>query len=226
MAAALAASKKENALLRQKNRECRIVHRTVLKHAAMLEDELKKRIDEITVLSITDALTGTLNWKKTMDSLVLEVEKAKRHPLPLSLIMFDIDGFKAINDKYGHEFGDAVLVKLTAVVQQAIRKIDYFGRLGGDEFLIITPNTMLKTAAQLAARLARDIKSNFYRRGQVVTCSFGVTQYLPGENTKKLLARADAAMYRTKKHGKDGVTADGAGQPGGGRMGGRSGGAA
>jgi polar amino acid transport system substrate-binding protein len=201
----LTALLRENERLRQENREYHILHDTVLKHAALLEDELEKEIEKVTLLSITDSLTGIINRKKISDCLALEMEKARRYEGQLSLIMFDIDNFKAINDRYGHELGDMVLVKLAALVQRTVRKIDYFGRWGGDEFMVVAPNTALPVAAKLAGRLGQVIKASFIRRNLTVTCSFGVVQLRRSEGLNLLVARADAAMFQAKRDGRDRV---------------------
>ncbi|MFP3980418.1 MAG: transporter substrate-binding domain-containing protein [Desulfobacterales bacterium] len=160
---------------------------------------------ELERLSITDPLTGIFNRMKFEDILLNEIKRVQRTRQPFSVIMLDVDHFKEINDSYGHQAGDIVLQELAGFLQASVRKADTLGRWGGEEFLILCPETTGKGAAVLAEHLRGLIATRRITVAGRVTCSFGVAQHRPGEGETQLLSRVDRAMYRAKKGGRNRV---------------------
>ncbi len=166
------------------------------KHKA--EEKMKK-------LANTDILTQTFNRVKFKDIIKREMEMVKRHNQPLSLLMFDVDNFKKINDSYGHNVGDNVLKIIANITKENIREIDYLVRWGGEEFLIVAPDTTLEKAEALAERLRNAIEIyNFVEVGRV-TASFGVAYSTKNDTENALVKRVDHAMYQAKTAGKNNV---------------------
>jgi two-component system cell cycle response regulator len=158
----------------------------------------------------TDGLTKCYNKLYFNNALELEVKKSKVTGKPLSLIIFDLDHFKKVNDNYGHDAGDYVLKeKATLIRGQGIRQGDVFARYGGEEFCILLPNTNLKQAFEIAERLRKMIeKHEFIYEGKrlPVTSSIGVADYRLGVNTgTDLFKRADACVYKSKEGGRNQV---------------------
>lgn len=153
-----------------------------------------------------DALTSIPNRRALTRTLERALALTQRHPpRPLSMILFDLDRFKGINDTYGHPFGDTVLIMVTRVVSEQLRGSDVFGRWGGEEFMIVAPETDLDAACQMAERLRAALEAQPILRGEPVTASFGVARNLPGEPLAALFARADAALYKAKDGGRNRV---------------------
>jgi diguanylate cyclase (GGDEF)-like protein len=123
----------------------------------------------------------------------------------VSIIFFDIDGFKQINDTYGHNLADTVLIDLAQLTKNSIRATDQVGRWGGEEFLIVLTQTNLEQAATAAVHLKDRIENFKFQINQTVTCSFGVTQLEDNDTPNSALTRVDNLMYYVKKHGKNGV---------------------
>ncbi len=159
------------------------------------------------IRAATDALTGIANRAGLAEALEREFHRSQRHAAPLSVIIFDIDHFKNVNDAYGHPAGDAVLAELTRLVATHVRDHDTFGRYGGEEFLIIAPEIDMAEAARLAERLRADVARHRFPAVGSLTCSFGVTADGPGDSPDSLVARADAALYVAKQSGRDRVVA-------------------
>jgi len=164
----------------------------------LLEEELKR-------LAKTDKLTGAYNRTKFKEIIEREIERVKRYNQSLSIIIFDIDHFKKVNDKYGHSVGDYVLKTLADIVRENIRKIDYFIRWGGEEFMIISSETNLKDASALAERIREIIESYMFEDVRKVTVSLGVTEFRENDTEDSLIKRADDAMYEAKKKGRNRV---------------------
>jgi diguanylate cyclase (GGDEF)-like protein len=155
-----------------------------------------------------DPLTGCYNRRGLDINLAQDVATAKRYGGELSLIMFDIDHFKKVNDTHGHDVGDLVLKATADEAADTVRKCDYIGRYGGEEFLIVLPDTGLASAVALAERLRVRIGSNRVSSvsGEVcVTASFGVGQYRDGLDLRRLIKSTDEMLYRAKTSGRDRV---------------------
>ncbi len=153
----------------------------------------------------TDALTGIFNRMKFNKTLTSEITRAKRYKAPLSLILFDIDHFKQVNDTYGHLSGDNVLKHLAKLITINLRGIDIFARWGGEEFVVLAPVTPLDDAIQLADKLRNKIENYDFPEPKNITASFGVTTFRDGDNNITLVNRADEALYRAKHGGRNQV---------------------
>jgi diguanylate cyclase (GGDEF)-like protein len=153
----------------------------------------------------TDPLTGLFNRLKFNETLGTEMARAKRQKTPLSLMLYDVDHFKAINDNHGHQVGDAVLVNLSKFVLQRIRPSDLLARWGGEEFIILAPGSDGQMAYQAAERLRVALLQLEFDNVGALSCSFGVSQYRDGDTAASMLARADAALYRAKIGGRNRV---------------------
>jgi diguanylate cyclase (GGDEF)-like protein len=134
-----------------------------------------------------------------------EIERAKRTVYEFSLIMLDIDRFKSINDQYGHNSGDLVLKSMAKMISNRIRKIDVFARWGGEEFVILLPDTSVKQAVNLAEELREHISRMDIPSVCQVTASFGVAGYCPEDTVDTLVNKADNAMYEAKDAGRNRV---------------------
>jgi diguanylate cyclase (GGDEF)-like protein len=170
----------------------------------------KKKIRQLEEQSITDYKTGLYNDRYIMRRLVEEFQRAERHNIPLSIIMADVDEFKKLNDTLGHPFGDFVLQTMAKYLSTIIRKIDIPGRYGGDEFLILLPNTGLDEAAAIADRIRAFLDGHtFEKDGQQtgVTISQGINTYSgDGQiSCDQFLKRADQAVFEAKQRGKNRV---------------------
>jgi diguanylate cyclase (GGDEF)-like protein len=174
-----------------------------------LSFELHQAYGRAKDLARTDELTGLPNRRAFLERGTSALELARRHKRPLALIMFDIDHFKRINDTHGHGAGDAALRAVTSVLSRIARASDTPGRLGGEEFGLLLPETRLDDAVTVAERLRRDVGAltvPFDGTAIRITCSFGVAGLqddLPGLDA--LLQSADEALYRAKREGRDRV---------------------
>lgn len=162
--------------------------------------ELEKRLHEA---SITDFLTELYNRRFLDQILQREKAIADRYGLPFSLILVDLDNFKVINDIYGHQVGDKVLVEIARLLKSHLRATDIVGRWGGEEFLIILPHTNIEKAFRVAEKLRELICHLRVPPVEVVTASFGVSEYQRGESYEETLRRADLALYKAKAEGKN-----------------------
>ncbi len=153
-----------------------------------------------------DGLTGVLSRAAWTNRAVIEVSRAARHCRPLSLLALDMDRFKMINDRFGHPTGDKVLERFCATVKPLLRKSDLFGRYGGEEFVLLLPETTYKEAMQLARRIHLAVRADIHGKldDLNVTVSAGVTELWPDERSlESLFERADRALYLAKKNGRD-----------------------
>lgn len=170
------------------------------------EIELDAVIAQAEEVSHVDVLTCLPNRRQVIKQLQNEVIRAERYKTTLSISMIDIDHFKKINDSYGHTVGDQVLFQLANILQESVRDPDTVGRYGGEEFLVVLPNTRLKDAAGQAARLCKRVRETDINIGEQIrmTISIGVAEYRHGqENWQKFLSRADLALYESKNNGRD-----------------------
>jgi diguanylate cyclase (GGDEF)-like protein/PAS domain S-box-containing protein len=166
---------------------------------------LEERSKEFENRANYDALTHIYNRRRFLELLDRGIENSKRLNHDLSLVFFDIDHFKKINDTYGHNIGDEVLKSLTALASQTIRSSDVFARWGGEEFLILIESTTLENAAKMAEKLRKVIMEHEFPEVKTVTCSFGVASYHPDETGESFIGRADSALYRAKESGRNRV---------------------
>ncbi|GIW33173.1 sensor domain-containing diguanylate cyclase [Meiothermus sp.] len=152
-------------------------------------------------LAHTDPLTNIANRRSIMEALHRALEHHQKTGEPLSLVLLDLDYFKRINDQYGHEMGDKVLTHTAQVLQQNLRQSDQLGRWGGEEFVILLPNTPLQEARKLCERLQTLLAENTPDRPLPVSASFGVATAAPDDTPDSLISRADTAMYMSKQAG-------------------------
>ncbi|MCQ2122587.1 MAG: GGDEF domain-containing protein [Fibrobacter sp.] len=153
-----------------------------------------------------DPLTGCLNRAGFSSILMREQENLSKNGSPVSFVILDIDHFKQINDSYGHNVGDEVLVNLTKLIQGKIRNTDALVRWGGEEFVILCGDTPIQNAQFLAEKLRMAIENGELIKQQKVTCSFGIAEMIAGEDPKRLFERADKALYSSKENGRNRVT--------------------
>ena len=157
--------------------------------------------------SVRDALTGCFTRAHSLEVIDAELRRARRSQTPVSLIMFDLDHFKDVNDRHGHLCGDAVLAAIGKRMKEVLRGSDLRCRFGGEEFLVLLPETPLHGARRVADTLRREIAERpipWSGEGLTITASFGIAQTMPGEvNVQAVIARADQALYRAKDDGRN-----------------------
>lgn len=172
----------------------------------VLDITQRKRAEaEIHLLATTDGLTGILNRREFTRIMGLEVARATRYGIPLALVMYDLDFFKRVNDAFGHGVGDDVLRETTRVVKQHIRTSDVLARWGGEEFMVLMPQSGLPAARDAAEKLRQAIAGHEFDQVGKLTVSFGVTKFAFGDDPNSLLNRVDDALYRAKEQGRNRV---------------------
>ena len=171
-----------------------------------LKKEITKRKEieqQLSELANKDSLTNIFNRRKIEELCELELLRTKRYKSDLSIIFFDINSFKIINDTLGHLLGDEVLVKISNIIEKSIRSIDAIGRWGGDEFLIILPETNLSQCKNIVSHLEKQLNELEFSKTIKVTCSFGIAAYEENDTLDSLLKKADESMYQQKSHHKN-----------------------
>lgn len=186
------------------NKHARIIAR-LLRFISTVTAELEASNRAITKLSITDRLTQLVNRIRLDQVLGEQIELASRYGTPFAVILVDVDHFKQVNDLHGHLIGDEVLVRVAHALRDHTRKVDVVGRWGGEEFMVIAPNTGTDEAAWLAEKLRLAIERIDIPDVGRKTCSFGVTAYEQGDDPTTLVSRADAALYAAKAAGRNRV---------------------
>lgn len=164
-----------------------------------LKDKDLQRISE------TDSLTGIYNRSKYNEEFYKWLNMNKRYGIPVSIILFDMDDFKNVNDSYGHVVGDEVLLKVIKVTKSIIRETDIFVRWGGEEFVLLLPETNIEQATELSERIRKVICNCKFKINENFTCSFGVTEIKNDDEPESLISRADKLMYMAKRDGKNKV---------------------
>ncbi len=179
---------------------------------AIERSELYEKIEDLKKISITDPLTDLLNRRYFQERLLEEIERTRRHQIPFSLVIMDIDNFKAFNDTYGHPGGDEVLKFLSRSIRQYVRAIDVASRYGGEEFTIIFPQTHKEDARIIADRLCKGIEKDQISQKKFpgsgnLTVSIGLASFPDDAKTAEdLIRNADRALYQAKMQGKNRVT--------------------
>lgn len=171
--------------------------------------ELKMREAQLTNLLTTDALTGALTRREILQRGDDESKRASRYDRPLSLVYVDIDHFKSINDSYGHAAGDKALKRLTAIFRRMIRETDHFGRIGGEEFLLILPETDLNGATTIADRIRQLVETSVVKVGHhsiQITISIGVACRTDDSPFEEVMNLADRNLYKAKNGGRNQVS--------------------
>ena len=164
--------------------------------------EMEKKLE---LAAITDGLLGIYNRRYCSQRLQSELYRAKRYQSSFSIILMDIDHFKSINDNFGHDVGDAVLKTVAEAIQHRLRQSDVFGRWGGEEFLLILPETDLSHAAQLAENLRQLVSGLSIEPLSQVTVSQGVAEFQNSDTELSHIKRADECLYRAKQEGRNRV---------------------
>ena len=168
-------------------------------------------LHRMSILAETDGLTGLANHRTFQQSLDLVLARERRYGEPVSLALLDIDHFKSVNDRYGHQFGDSVLREVATIIKASVRDVDTAARYGGEEFAVIMPNTNLAGAALTIERIRQRIERNPMASGgqeMTIRVSAGVAQHRPDHNKNDLIHRADQALYRAKNNGRNRVETD------------------
>lgn len=165
---------------------------------------LQLQHDTLVKNSNTDFLTKISNRAYVLMNLDFILKNAKRNSHDISIIFIDIDFFKQINDTYGHQAGDLVLIKISKILTERLRQCDIVGRWGGEEFIVILPHTNINDAVSVAENLRTIIESVSFING-LLTCSFGVAEYIEGDDCHSLIGRADKMLYQAKNNGRNQV---------------------
>ena len=177
----------------------------VLSELAAMQGKLKIMINELDQLARTDELTGAWNRRRFEETVETEMDRLRRYGQRLSLMILDVDHFKKINDLYGHSIGDQVLIDLSNTIRSSLRASDSLTRWGGEEFVILCPNTTAEIVSNLAERLRKEISSIKFQEVGNITLSFGVAECGSEETWEQWLHRADEALYLAKSGGRDQV---------------------
>ena len=176
--------------------------------AQLVNDELREVVESLEQLASTDRLTNAWNRRRFEEAVESEVHRFHRYGHPISLMMLDIDHFKKVNDTYGHQEGDRVLKQVAECIFATIRKSDSLTRWGGEEFIVLMPNTGLSYAHTFAERIRASIAMQKLVNIGSVTVSIGVAEYVPNSSCEDWLDRADRAMYTAKREGRNRVEID------------------
>ena len=170
----------------------------------------ERRADELGEQAITDSLTGARNRRGITISVLEAMAHAERYGHPLSVAMVDVDYFKEVNDTHGHKAGDRVLQGVAAILTEALRLPDKVGRYGGEEFLLVMPETGLDETSTLTERIRQQVSEAEFDIGDrkvKLTISIGAVLFEKGEDLEQLVSRADRALYRAKESGRNSVVA-------------------
>ncbi len=172
------------------------------------ESSLRRQNEEFRKMAVMDKLTGAYNRAHFDEHLSSYIDQYKRYDKNFSIILFDIDHFKLINDNFGHDVGDDVLMKISKLVKCVIRKSDILARWGGEEFVLLLPNINLEHAVNVAQKLRSMIEHYRFNDKFTITCSFGVTQSDKEDDEKTLFKRVDQLLYKAKSQGRNKVVSD------------------
>lgn len=160
--------------------------------------QIKKMNKKLKAISIKDGLTNIYNRRKLDEILEYEYNRSKKYCKEFSVIIFDLDLFKSVNDTYGHTVGDKVLIETAEILRSNIRKSDIFGRWGGEEFLIICPKTNMDKVLYISKKFRKAIETHKFSFVNKRTSSFGVATYKKGNTIEGLINRADKGLYKAK----------------------------
>ncbi|MBN1410794.1 MAG: diguanylate cyclase [Spirochaetales bacterium] len=196
--------RRDNQSFREELIKFQKINSVVIMHSQAIDEDMYQKINHISQKANTDHLTGIFNRLKFHENLYQEINGTNSPDKVLSIAMFDIDHFKDINDRYGHDIGDDVLMELTAFIGQMITEKDTFARWGGEEFMLLLPGKSCDEAYEVAEKIRNVVETESFADVDGISCSFGVTQY-QGEDISLFLKRVDCAMYLAKKKGRNRV---------------------
>lgn len=197
---------KYKTILNHKNEELEELNHFLEKRVKERTLELEKIKNDFETLATTDSLTNLNNRYSLMNLFEIELSRAKRYSSPLSILMYDIDYFKHTNDTFGHDAGDKVLIELSQLIKHNLRDMDIIGRYGGEEFLILLPNTSLNDAKNFAERLRHDVENHNFSIVDTITISIGVVEYQTDETLDDIFKRVDELLYTSKENGRNKVS--------------------
>jgi two-component system cell cycle response regulator len=189
-----------------------IMSKSIYDYQHNLEQKIEERTKELEEknillekLAVTDALTNVSNRMKVDQVLESEISRIERYGGSLSIILLDIDHFKKVNDTYGHQTGDSVLIEFAEILQNAVRRTDTVGRWGGEEFIIVCPETDMDEIKILAESVRKKIQAFNFKEVGNITASLGTATYIAGMHENELIAKADAGLYEAKDTGRNKV---------------------
>lgn len=168
-------------------------------------DELYSMTNSLEEKANKDTLTGISNRDSFEDMFSFEIQRAKEENTVLSLMVFDIDNFKIINDTFGHQAGDNILIEITRIISNNMKTSDIFARWGGEEFVILMPNTKLDDAFTFSQKLRELIEQHVFNYNDKITASFGIAEFNENDTKNTLFEKADEALYLAKKNGRNRV---------------------
>ncbi len=172
-----------------------------------LVQELQAARDDAERTARTDHLTGLANRRSFHEIAHYLIEQSRRHQRPMSLLLIDLDDFKSINDRHGHATGDETLCHVARALKKATRQVDVAGRIGGDEFAVLLPETSVREIERVVARLEGELELTPTELTNLkIRCSMGAGELLPGEDLSDWMARVDQALYRSKAEGRSRLT--------------------
>jgi diguanylate cyclase (GGDEF)-like protein len=188
-----------------KNKELTEFNQSLEKKVYERTEELHEAYKKMKQLAVTDTLTGIYNRYYFNTALEKEIYRAHRYGRSFALLMFDLDYFKKVNDTYGHAIGDTVLTSLSNLVASCLRESDIFARIGGEEFVIILPETGEELSLEIAERIRKNVETHSFEQVKQMTISIGLVRHRPEEGLEELLKRVDSALYTAKNSGRNRV---------------------
>ncbi len=186
-----------------KNHNIDVLDPEFKKYFEKILDKVNFSVSMLYDVATRDRKTKAYNYNFFDNVFKMEFEKARRGLQNLSFLIIDIDYFKKVNDTYGHIKGDEILEKLASVLMKSVRISDIVARFGGEEFVVLFPETNLKKAIEISARIREKIKKDSFLKKYKISVSGGLTEYLPRDTLKKIEERADKALYEAKDKGRD-----------------------
>ncbi|WP_028581877.1 GGDEF domain-containing response regulator [Desulfogranum japonicum] len=198
-------SYRQEVLLEQQNQELVKLNQELEEKVKARTRELEEKNRELEQIAIRDRLTGLFNRRKLDEVLATEIARSERYGNQFGVILIDIDHFKNVNDMHGHQVGDLVLQLFAAQLCQSVRQVDVLGRWGGEEFLVICPETKQEGLFSLAQKLRKKVLEKYISEVGPKTASFGVAIFEEGDTAASIVEKADKALYRAKEKGRNRV---------------------
>lgn len=196
---------RHEAALEEQNKKIRELNDALERKVSERTRELKEKNLELERIAATDFLTGLYNRVKLDEVLAGELRRSERYRRPYGVILMDIDYFKRVNDRHGHQVGDQVLKIMADLLRNGTRKTDIVGRWGGEEFMIFCPEIDRAGLMALTEKLRLQIEQYDFPGPGSLTSSFGLTLYILGDTMDQMILRTDTALYEAKKNGRNQV---------------------